>query len=75
MKKLINSKIKKETDKAYLIQVEIENESSSLDLWFPKSMTFPEKFNDSCYGDIYVEDYILDLKNEEIGAYILSENY
>lgn len=78
MKKLINAKFIRtnESGKSCIINVELDN-GTHKHVLFPVSQV---SFEDMKYGDkkptgsIYVEDWILKRKEQELGAYITNED-
>ena len=73
MKKLVNAEITHETEKAYLIKVELED-GANQELFFPKSAINIEEAGRTEIPGIYAQSWIVEAKQEEIDAYITTED-
>ncbi len=72
--KLVNARIIRTNTSgtAHLINVELVD-GGTVDAWFVAVAIQLEIINDSAYGDIYVEDWFLQKKQDELGEEFVTE--
>ncbi len=70
MIKILNAKFIHETPKAYRVEVDLVGGGPRAACWFPKSQSCFE--DDDTSKDFYAEEWMMSMKNEELGDYILT---
>ena len=72
--KLVNAKIVKTSkgNLAHLINVELLD-GGNRNVWFPVEVIIIEQINDSANGDIYIDNWFLEKKQEELEEEFVTE--